>query len=131
MEYKDIETPRGRIIVNAEGKAELSWSTGFAPKWNEQYSAAQKYIDSEVLRLSEPMIPLLTGMLIASGILGTDVGSGTVHWIAPYAKAQYYSRRKPGSYSGPQRGPYWFERFKTLHGAKVISGARKIAGGGQ
>jgi hypothetical protein len=69
-------------------------------------------------------------MLIKSGILGTDVGSGVVQWIAPYAKAQYYSHRLPGSMTGPLRGPQWFQRMKEIDGQKIISGARKIAGGG-
>jgi hypothetical protein len=76
------------------------------------------------------MIPLLTGMLIKSGILGTDIGSGMVQWIAPYSKRQYYSSRKPGSQTGPLRGPKWFERAKQLHKREWIAGARKIAGRG-
>ena len=125
-----IKTPRGTISTGPSGKAELVWNTNFQPKWQRQYSAAQKFVDSEVLRLSEPYTPLLTGMLIKSGELGTTIGSGMVQWIAPYAKAQYYSPRKPGSQTGPLRGPYWFERGKAVWGTRVISGARRIAGRG-
>ena len=125
-----IETPRGRIVINKDGtKAELVWNTTFKNKWQTQYSAAQKFVDSEVLRGCEPFVPLRTGMLIMSGILGTFVGSGLVSWIAPYAKAQYYSKRKPGSETGKLRGPQWFARWKPLYAQKVILGARKIAGG--
>ena len=126
-----IETPRGQIVITKAGKAKLVWNTNFRPKWQRRYSAAQRFVDSEVLRLSEPFIPLQTGMLVKSGILGTDVGSGLVEWIAPYAKAQYYSARKPGSETGPLRGPYWFERGKAVWGRRVIEGARRIAGSGQ
>lgn len=125
-----IETPRGKIIVTANGKAQLKWDPNFKQKWQKRYSEAQKFVDSEVLRLCEPMVPKRTGMLIKSGILGTDIGSGLVQWIAPYAKAQYYSARKVGSQTGPQRGPFWFERFKAVHVKKVLEGARRIAGGG-
>lgn len=126
-----IETPKGKIIIAPDGKAELKWNTNFVGKWQKQYSQAQIFVDSEVLRLSEPFIPLLTSMLIKSGILGTDVGSGTVHWIAPYAKAQYYRGRQPGrSKTGPLRGAFWFERMKEIHGQKIIAGARRIAGTG-
>ncbi len=124
-----IETPRGSIIRTKGGKAELRWNTNFRGKWHRQYSAAQRFVDSEVLRLSEPYTPLLTGMLIKSGTLGTDIGSGEVAWIAPYARYQYYSPRKPGSKTGPLRGPYWFERMKTDHGQTIIAGVRRIAGG--
>ncbi|RPJ29448.1 MAG: capsid protein [Chloroflexi bacterium] len=123
-----IETPRGTITINANGKAELKFNSKFRNRWQSNYSAAQKFVDSEVLRLCEPYIPLLTSMLIKSGILGTDVGSGTVQWIAPYAKAQYYSPRKPGSSTGPLRGPQWFERMKSVSGKEIVAGARKIAG---
>jgi hypothetical protein len=112
-------------------KAVLEWNTDFVPKWEKRYSEAQKFVDSEVLRLSEPYVPLLTGMLIKTGILGTEIGSGTVQWIAPYARAQYYMKRKNPSTTGPLRGPHWFERGKEVWGRQVIEGARKIAGGSQ
>jgi hypothetical protein len=124
-----IETPRGMIVQGPNGKAELKWSTGFAPTWSERYSAAQCFVDSEVLRLSEPFIPLRTGMLIKSGILGTEIGSGEVAWIAPYARRQFYSPRKVGSETGPQRGPFWFTRMKAVHKNEIIEGAKARAGG--
>jgi len=122
-----IETPRGKITT-ANGKASLEWNTNFAPKWNKRYTDSQRFIDSEVLRGCEPLIPLLTGQLIFSGILGTEIGSGLVKWIAPYAKRQYYLPRV-GTQTGPLRGGFWFERWKQLHGRKTIVNARKIAGG--
>jgi hypothetical protein len=121
-----IDTPRGSIIQGPNGKAQLIWNTNFAPKWTRKFSNAQKFVDNEVLRLCEPFIPLRTGMLIMSGILGTQIGSGTVCWIAPYARAQYYSPRKPGSQTGPLRGPFWFNRMKTLFAISIIQGAKQI-----
>lgn len=126
-----IETPRGKIIIAKGGKASLEWNTNFRPKWQARYSAAQMFVDSEVLRLSEPFTPLRTGMLVKSATLGTQIGSGKVSWITPYAHRQYYSSRKPGSETGILRGPYWFERMKAVHGQKIINGTRRIAGGGR
>jgi hypothetical protein len=124
-----IETPRGVIVVTPSGKAELKFNAHFRNRWQSNYSDAQKYMDSAVLMDCEPYVPLLTSMLIKSGILGTDIGSGQVKWIAPYAKAQYYKGRKPGtSNTGPLRGKLWFERSKAVNKNKWISGARKIAG---
>lgn len=125
-----INTPRGKIVQTKGGKAKLEWNTNFQPKWQKQYSRAQMFVDSEVLRTCEPFIPLLTGMLIKSGILGTEIGSGTVQWIAPYARRQYYSSRKPGSQTGPLRGPEWFERAKQAHKSEWLAGARRIGGSG-
>ncbi len=118
------------MIITQNGEAKLEWNTNFQQKWQNQYSLAQKFVDSEVLRLSDKFIPLRTGMLIKSGILGTDVGSGTVQWIAPYAKVQYYSPRKPGSQTGELRGPLWFERMKAVHITTILMQARRLAGGG-
>ena len=120
-----ITTPRGKITTK-DGKASLEWNTNLGPEWMSKFSEAQKFVDSEVLRLSEPYVPLRTGMLIMSGILGTVVGSGLVQYIAPYAKFQYYSTRKPGRVTGPLRGPYWFERMKQTHAVGILKGARAI-----
>jgi hypothetical protein len=127
----DIETPRGMVVTDANGEAKLVWNTNFVPDWTKRYSEAQKFIDSEVLRLSEPFTPLRTGTLIKTGILGTVVGSGEVSWIAPYARSRYYSSRPPGSSTGALRGSFWFERMKAVWGTTIISGARKIVGKGK
>ena len=125
-----IETPRGKVFLNKAGlKARLEWNDDFQPKHQARFTRAQKYVDSEVLRRSEPFVPLLTGMLIKTGILGTVQGSGVVEWLAPYAKPQYYSARKPGSQTGPLRGPHWFQRMKQVEGRDIVTGARRIAGG--
>lgn len=127
-----VETPRGKVVRNAQGQARLVWNPGFGPKYTRRYSQAQRFVDSEVLRLSEPFIPLLTGTLIKTGILGTDVGSGQVSWIAPYAKRQYYKGRAPGTSNfGPLRGRFWFERMKEVHGTTIIAGAKRLVGKGQ
>jgi hypothetical protein len=125
-----IKTPRGQIIQTEGGNAQLVWKSDFESRWNGKYDQAQRFVDSEILRLSQPFTPLQTGMLILSGELGTDVGSGEVKWIAPYAKAQYYSPRAPGSETGPLRGPFWFERMKALYKQVILDGARRLAGRG-
>jgi hypothetical protein len=126
-----IETPKGTIVQTPNGRAELTWNPNFQPKHQARFSKAQIFVDSEILRLVEPFTPLLTSMLIKSGILGTDVGSGTIKWIAPYAKARYFSKRPIGSQTGPLRGSFWFARMKEVHGKKIIAGAKKIAAGAE
>jgi len=124
-----IQTPRGSIHLDNNNIAYLEFNSNFEDRFERQYTHAQKFLDSEILRLSEPFIPLLTGTLIKSGILGTFVGSGLVQWIAPYAAAQYYMVRKNPSTTGPLRGPEWFERMKQVHGRKLIEDTAIIAGG--
>lgn len=68
-----IETPRGTIFHNQNGKVELKWNSNFSTKWNNKYTNAQAFVDSEVLRLSDKYTPFQTGFLKKSGILGTEV----------------------------------------------------------
>lgn len=127
-----IETPRGKIVeVKTEGggvRAVLEWAPGIGPAMTRNLNAAQQFVDSEVLRYSDPYIPFRTGMLKASGKLGTEIGSGEVVWVAPYAAAQYYDTADSRPYDD-QRGGHWFERMKADHGADIIRGAKKIGGG--
>ena len=130
MTNPTIETPRGKIFIGKSGKARLVWDSTFQQKWQGNYSMAQKMVDQAVMDGCEKYTPLLTGMLKLSNILGTTPGEGVVSWIAPYSRYQYYSKRAPGSQSGPLRGPFWFERWKAVSAEKVITGARRIAGKG-
>jgi len=125
-----IETPRGVIVITKGGKAELRWNLNFRRKWQGRYSRSQKWLDNEVLANCEPFVPMRTGMLIKSGILGTVPGEGVVAYIAPYARKQYFTPRKIGSVTGPLRGPFWFERCKALRAKHWEDGVRKLAGGG-
>ena len=111
MAFKPITNPRGAIIQGKNGKAELIWNAGCAPRMNEVLSKKQEIIDSEVLRLCAPMVPKRTGALERSGTLGTVIGSGEVKYIAPYARQQYYNTLSSRSYD-PRRGGLWFERMK-------------------
>lgn len=98
MALKKITTPKGLIINSGNGKAELTWNQNFAAKRNAQFSRKQMFVDSEVLRRCSPRVPFQTGMLEKSGKLGTDVGSGEVDYIAPYAAMQYWRRSRVESY---------------------------------
>ena len=98
----------------------------------ENGGRVQKYIDSTVLRLSDPYVPFLTGQLKVSGIRGTVIGSGTVVYNAPYARRQYYTNSgngKEGTARGGLRGRHWFERMKADRLDEILQGAAKIAGG--
>lgn len=89
----------------------------------ESQGKVQQYIDSEVLRLSDPYIPMDTGELKRSGTRSTKIGSGKVVWNTPYARRQYYENKGKGL-----RGKMWFERMKGNHRDQILNGAAKIAG---
>lgn len=125
MSLKKITAPQGSIVSNGKNKAELTWNPDFAAKRNAQFSRKQMFVDSEVLRRCSPRVPLRTGMLEKSGKLGTDVGSGEVDYIAPYAAYQYYGTSDTRPYDA-NRGAHWFERMKVAEKEYILRGADKI-----
>ena len=118
--------------VGKDGKTKirLKWNKEQLTNRNENYKLAQQYIDSEILRLCEPYVPYLTGVLDKSSIWSTVIGSGEVDWNTPYAHRQYYSKSAVGRETGPLRGPMWFERMKQARGQEIIKVAKRIAGKG-
>lgn len=120
----------------------MEWRPNFAADMNQRVEYAQKFVDSEVLRLNERYVPFQQGGLKRSGILGTVIGSGLVEYVAPYSRYQYYGKvmigRAPKKltniplkyHSGdPLRREKWFEQTKARHGKALLSGAGKILGG--
>lgn len=103
----------------------LTWSPSFAVWWNGKFTQAQKFVDSECLRYSDPLTPRQTGFLINSGKLGTVIGSGLLRYIASYAAGQYYNTPETRSYD-PNRGAKWFERMKTAYKKAILNGVKKL-----
>lgn len=129
-----ITTPRGTVFTTTSKsgttKAVLEWNADFGSKMTGNFSRAQKFVDSEVLRFCSARVPVDTHMLRLSGVLGTVVGSGEVQYIAPYSAYQYYKTAPSRVYDG-RRGGMWFERGKATERARILAGARQIAGGGR
>ena len=129
-----ITTPRGTVFTttlkNGKAKAVLEWKPGFGSRYTGNFTKAQQYIDSEVLRFCSARVPFQTGMLQKSGILGTVVGSGEVQYIAPYSAFQYYRTAQSRRYDA-NRGAKWFERGKAAERERILRGAARIAGGGK
>ncbi|MBQ4447424.1 MAG: minor capsid protein [Clostridia bacterium] len=96
-------------------------------RFNPKFSAAQRFLDSEVLRDSAPYVPMRTGTLMKSGQLGTVIGSGEVRYNAPYASKCYYGKHMNFSKDKhPQACAQWFEKAKAIKKKYWISGANKI-----
>ena len=109
-----------KVIVNA-GKTAAKRGLGLGGR-------AQQFIDSEVLRLCEPYVPMRSKELIRSGIRATIIGQGQVIYDTPYARRWYY---EPANFSeAPKRGNYWFDRMMNEGGREAfLTGAAKICGG--
>lgn len=91
----------------------------------------QEFIDTECLRHCEPKVPKRDNILIESGILNTQIGSGSVEYRTPYARRWYYmpANFNEGSGSGMYakgRGNYWFERMKEEYREQILKGAQRL-----
>lgn len=82
----------------------------------EDRGKVQQVIDSEVLRLCDPLVPFDTGALKDSGNTYTEIGSGEVVYRTPYARKQYYILM---NHDG-KRTAYWFEHMKQEGGVDAI-----------
>lgn len=131
-------------------KLHLTWANNFNSKNKRSFSEAQKFVDSECIRLMNPYTPKQSGALIKSATLGTKIGSGHIEQTAPYARYQYYGKLMVSSTTGSawarqgeskvltgkdlkystaknlQAGKMWFERMKSDKKEQILRGAKKI-----
>jgi len=111
-------------ISTPSSTKDLKWNPAFGGKMSSSFDKAQAIVDSEVLRLSDPLTPKQTGNLINSGKTGTTIGSGLVQYTAVYAKVQYYSKHYDHSQNkNPQGGALWFERMKAANKSDILKKA--------
>lgn len=105
-------------------------------RWNnrnripQNVQRAQKHLDSQVLKDTDKYVPMRTGILVKSGILGTRIGSGEIDYIAPYAKKMYYGVTIRFNKSRhPLACAKWFEASKAVNKRSWLAEVRRIAGG--
>ena len=100
-------------------------------RFHPKYEQAQKFLDSEVLRDSQPYVPFRTGYLMESGNTGTVIGSGEIVYNAPYARRMYYGTGYNFSKAKhPQASAQWFEKAKAVKLKDWTSGVQRIIRGG-
>ena len=123
-----IETP-GDLVSRKDGvTARLHWDPGFGARWSARYQLAQTLLDQEVLRRTEPYVPLDSGLLKDSRLLASAIGEGLLVYATPYAAAQYYKTADTRTYD-PLRGGHWFERMKADNREALAAFVRKAVGG--
>jgi hypothetical protein len=105
--------------VKLPGGGGIVWDSGFGSRLNGAYDKAQQTLDNEIVSGCEPYVAFRTGALARSCPLNTVIGSGEIRWRTPYASDIYY-REYTGSNGDPNRGGFWFERWKAAHGDAVI-----------
>lgn len=114
-------------------------------RFEERSKTAQVWLDSEILRSTEPFVPMDQGDLIGSGVRGTVPGSGLIVYNSPYAHYHYVGLVRVGrapkkltnqkmNYSqlhqaGQERGSAWFGRSKKVNLAAWIAGVERAMKG--
>ncbi|MCL2879042.1 MAG: hypothetical protein FWF29_02240 [Treponema sp.] len=98
----------------------------------EPKGAAQKLIDSEIVRLSDPYVPSDTTYTRKSVYLHTDFGSGKVIYEA-YGNApgrNIWNDEKAQFQDRPRRGPFWVLRMWADGGMeKIMKTVNRLFGG--
>lgn len=122
-----IKTPADRSVSRNGVTASIQWSSGFGPAWSARFQRVQTMFDQEVLRRTEPYVPLDSGVLKDSPLLASAIGQGLLVWSTPYAAAQYYNTAGSRSYD-PLRGGHWAERMKADNLASLEAFVRKAVG---
>lgn len=129
-----VKTPKGDIYRQQGESGKISiqirWDSGFGSKWTKVLYTAQSIFDEEVLRTTEPYVPMDTGMLRRSAQLSSDIGGGELVWATPYAAEQYYNTSDSRPYSS-LAGAHWGDRSKAdnlTHYATFAKGAVKKVG---
>lgn len=127
-----IKQPKSHI-VQAHVKdgtvvAKLEFEPTLAQRYSRAYRAAQRFLDSEVVRLSEPLTPMRSKTLRNSAKSATRFGSGLVQYNTPYARYQYYGKvmvgrapksltNRPLTYGVGQAK--WFEAMKARNRSRL------------
>lgn len=64
------------------------------------------------------MISIITTLSVVR-TLGTVIGSGSIEYLTPYARRQYYEHKSKAR---------WFEKMKASNKEAILKGAEQIAG---
>lgn len=123
-----VTTPKGSVMQQKtkSGKVKISveWDPSFGPDWTEKLNSVQAMFDQEVLRVTEPYVPMDTGLLRRSATLASNIGAGELVYATPYASAQYYDTANSRPYSS-KAGGHWGDRMKADNLSHLASFARK------
>ena len=130
----------------------FKWNPAFENQQNKDFEKAQKFVDSECVRLMVPYTPMKNSVLYKSA---KAITLGKIIQTAPYARYQYYGLLMVSSKTGssyategeskvmtstplnysmarhPQAGKMWFDRMKADKKQVILRGAARIAGGKQ
>lgn len=119
-----IVTERGTLLRTADGRTIIRWNNGENPI-QQNVDRLQLFVDNTVARHMDAYVPMRTGILKKSVILGSRMGSGELVYVAPYAKKRYYTpSRKELTGSSGIRGSKWFQRMWAARQETIVREVR-------
>ncbi len=157
---RKIKQPKSKkisaVIKQQKIQVNLAWKQTFGKDQTARFDNAQKFVDSECIRLMVKYTPARNNILYKTATLGTKIGSGHIYYNSPYARYLYYGEiygpnfpiyeqgKLVSFYSPPQKHPtgrkmqydkerhpqaqkLWFEVMKTNHKEQILRGAAAIA----
>ena len=120
-----MKTPPDQMVGGRDVSLTLHWNPSMGANWAARFNRAQTMLDQEVLRRTDPYVPLDSGLLKDSALLASSIGEGLLVYSTPYAAAQYYNTATTRTYD-PQRGGKWFERMKADNADALVAFVRRV-----
>jgi hypothetical protein len=108
----------------------------------QKHGSAQKFVDSEIIRMSDPYVPSDTTYTRKSVFVNSDIGGGKIIYDAYYTNKEktrtiWNDTRKTIHWQdAPLRGPFWTFRMWGAGGRERLMRelkalVKKLAGGRQ
>jgi hypothetical protein len=92
----------------------------------EKHGSAQKFVDSEIIRMADPYVPSDTTFTRKSVFLNTNIGSGEITYEAYYTNKNktrtIWNDTRPNIHwqDAPLRGPFWVKRMWEAGGRERL-----------
>ena len=96
------------------------------------FEEAQKYVDSECIKLMTPWVPVAKPKWRNAGRLRDSVSNpepGLIEYTAPFAESDYYAEKNHAASGNPNAQRLWFEVMKKTHAKEILAGVCEITGG--
>ena len=101
-----------------------------------RFKKAQRFLDTEIMRLMEPVMPRRTGAFISriKSINAGRVGTGVIQTSVPPQGRRLYGGVNPTTgipyrWTNPNTQPYWGQWVIQNYGHELTQRAKEIIGG--
>lgn len=101
-------------------------------RFNPKFDEAQKWLDQEIMRKMEPIIPRDTGEYLSKIKAENETRAGTGRIATTVAPQQRYlytgiaPSGKPFNWTNPETQPFWGRYVRIHYKPELMEGVRKI-----